>query len=106
MNSKNAQIIGNLFAGLVEIDYSQGNSIGWNAFFRLRVLVNVLKPLPTGFWSKDVQGVAQWFHIKYERLPDFCFFCGCMGHIIKGCKQREEEDYYRWSKTHRNMVRG
>lgn len=25
---------------------------------------------------------------RYEQLPDFCFYCGCVGHVEKGCEQR------------------
>lgn len=39
--------------------------------------------------------------MTYEKLPDFCYGCGCLGHIIKGCESNsgtveEELPYGAW----------
>lgn len=43
-------------------------------FFRVRVAVDVLKPLKKGMRLRRDSG--EWFTVdfKYERLPTFCFF--------------------------------
>lgn len=39
--------------------------------------------------------------MTYEKLPDFCYGCGCLGHIIKECEDHngatdEELPYGAW----------
>lgn len=31
------------------------------------------------------EGQKSWVLFKYEKLPRFCFGCGCIGHGIKEC---------------------
>ena len=31
-----------------------------------------------------------WASIKYEKLSDFCFVCGKLGHLWKNCDKRIE----------------
>ncbi|KAL0005102.1 hypothetical protein SO802_012663 [Lithocarpus litseifolius] len=53
-------------------------------FLRVRVAVNVLEPLCRGrrvTFNDDSNG---WVSSRYERLPNFCFWCGHLDHIDKG----------------------
>lgn len=54
-----------------------------SSFLRARVYVDVNKPLvrfvPITFKERKK------YHVYYEKLPDFCFFCGCMGHVVEEC---------------------
>lgn len=71
-------------------NYAQlGNSI------RIRVKMDITKPLRRGFMInlKDSRELC-WVTIRYERIPDFCFNCGVIGHVVKDClsKRNEEND--------------
>lgn len=58
-------------------------------FMRARVCVNITQPLVTGVWipRKDLPNTWAW--IYYEKLQDFCFKCGRLGHGKKDCEEQE-----------------
>uniref|UniRef100_A0A803QKQ2 Reverse transcriptase domain-containing protein n=1 Tax=Cannabis sativa TaxID=3483 RepID=A0A803QKQ2_CANSA len=59
----------------------------WGPYFRLRVMFEVAQPLPRGI-PVHFSGINKvvWLELKYENLPDICFFCGRMRHSYnKGC---------------------
>ncbi|KAJ4845539.1 hypothetical protein Tsubulata_036634 [Turnera subulata] len=53
--------------------------------FLLRWGVDVNKPLVTGFFYKDEEGLRRCFRFRYEGLEEFCYHCGIMGHITTRC---------------------
>ena len=78
-----------------EVAVSLGESIGkvtlpskdyvmhGGEFMRVRVAVNVLEPLCRGrrvTLNDDSNG---WVSFRYERLPNFCFWCGHLDHMDK-----------------------
>lgn len=40
-----------------------------------------------GFWWTNRKGKERWANIKYERIPDFSFWSGKMGHTLSTCKE-------------------
>ncbi|XP_050259866.1 uncharacterized protein LOC126704929 [Quercus robur] len=54
-------------------------------FMRVRVEVDVMKPLCRGrrvTWDEASEG---WIYFKYERLPNICYWCGHLSHDDKDC---------------------
>ncbi|XP_065617500.1 uncharacterized protein LOC136062418 [Quercus suber] len=54
-------------------------------FMRVRVEVDVMKPLCRGrhvTWDEASEG---WIYFKYERLPNICYWCGHLSHNDKDC---------------------
>lgn len=50
-------------------------------YMRLRVQIDVSKPLRRGATVQlGSNGAKVWTSFKYERVPDFCFGCGRIGH--------------------------
>lgn len=37
-------------------------------------------------------GENRWVNFKYERLPNFCYWCGMLDHAIKECPERSLEN--------------
>ena len=46
-----------------------------------------------------------WVGIKFERLPNFCYWCRCVSHSDRGCKKwlcskgrlrEEDQEYGEW----------
>lgn len=54
-------------------------------FFRVRVLVNTADPLVNECWHKKELNHKTWVEFGYERLQDFCYRCGRIGHVNNEC---------------------
>ncbi|KAJ4841085.1 hypothetical protein Tsubulata_030203 [Turnera subulata] len=75
-----------LFPEVLEICLPVDNSILWAEFFLLRVRIDVNKPIPTGFITKDrLNDMAIRVDFRYEDLGDVCYYCGLIGHLEKDC---------------------
>lgn len=55
-------------------------------FVRMKTEVNINNPLLAGFQWTNARGEEKWVSIKYERLLDFCYGCGKLGHTSQGCE--------------------
>ncbi|KAL0456836.1 UNVERIFIED_CONTAM: hypothetical protein Slati_1022800 [Sesamum latifolium] len=87
MTKEVATFIGNRIGCLCDSD-QQKEPEAWGSFMRLRVTMDVTKPLPRVLKIRTVLGDEQLVSFSYERLPNFCYLCGCLGHISKWCKSR------------------
>ncbi|KAF2306458.1 hypothetical protein GH714_018447 [Hevea brasiliensis] len=85
MTKSNAQLIGNLFAGLIEVDFASTPDASVGSCMRLRVEVNINKPLLERFTSKKENGQLERIRFKFERLLEFCYMGGLVGHQINVC---------------------
>nr|XP_023870320.1 uncharacterized protein LOC111982935 [Quercus suber] len=81
----------------VEAAYSIGETIGkvsrpkdieemkGGNFMRVRVEIDITKPLCRGrkiSWDQSGEG---WAVFMYERLPNICYWCGLLSHDNKDC---------------------
>ncbi|OMO96966.1 hypothetical protein CCACVL1_04733 [Corchorus capsularis] len=105
---RNAERVGNVMGRIVEIeDVQWGKAIG-RGFLRLRVAMDVERSLLGGFWLPRKNGHKIWAEIRYEKLGDFCYKCGKLGHIEKTCDKEEvieagKKMYGPWMRT--GMIR-
>ena len=75
-------------------------------FLGIRVEVPIDKPLRKGGYVKNEEGGKFWVDFRYERLPNFCYICGFLGHDEKHCQaspmeQRLGRQYSEWLKAGR-----
>ncbi|XP_023888298.1 uncharacterized protein LOC112000407 [Quercus suber] len=54
-------------------------------FMRVRVAVDITKPLCRGRWVTWDQTEKGWVSFLYERLPNICYWCGHLSHDDKDC---------------------
>ncbi|OMO70992.1 reverse transcriptase [Corchorus capsularis] len=80
----NAERIGNKIGRLIEIEDPSMVGFG-KGYLRIRVALPILESLVDGFWVPKENGDRIWAVVKYERLMDFCFNCGRLGHVLKFC---------------------
>ncbi|MBA0834062.1 hypothetical protein Goarm_006449, partial [Gossypium armourianum] len=81
--------VGNALGELIAIDWKDCFG-GWAEFMRLKVKIDVSKPLRRVVKLVDKEGMETIRVIKYELLPDFRYVCGLIGHSIKTCKNKVE----------------
>jgi hypothetical protein len=82
MNKEVGSKIGQSLGEVLSVDMA-GNGGGWGVL-RIRVILDLSKPLERGR-TLQVGGTSCWVSFKYEKLPLFCFTCGCILHGSAGC---------------------
>ncbi|KAJ1395066.1 Zinc finger, CCHC-type [Sesbania bispinosa] len=98
MNTKNATKIAGFIGEVVLVENPFVNGHLLRSFMRIRVRINVKKPLITGFWLPRKDLPKTWIFIKYERLQGFCYNCGVIGHDNRTCKKGNEMAVYNISR--------
>lgn len=58
---------------------------GWKPYVRIRVTMNINKPLKRRMKIKLEGNSSSWINFKYEKLGTFCFVCGIIGHSERNC---------------------
>lgn len=76
--------IGNFVGKFVKSDPVNMNG-GWRMYVRIRVTLDLDKPLKRRMKIKREGGEWSWINFKYERLSTFCFVCGLLGHSERDC---------------------
>ncbi|KAL2905711.1 hypothetical protein RDABS01_004421 [Bienertia sinuspersici] len=89
-NDASPKEVGECMGGFIEFDNS--DPLGLDNFMRLKVLIDIAKPLRRGFKIAVRTNTTKWVDVKYERLGDFCYFCGRLGHTDKDCPNIAKED--------------
>ncbi|KAJ1382435.1 Zinc knuckle CX2CX4HX4C [Sesbania bispinosa] len=89
MNVKNACKIAQKIGSVISVEdpFVEGQLL--RPFFKVKVEVNIKKPLLTGFSIPRKDLPRTWVFIKYERLQDFCYNCGVLGHDFWKCKEEK-----------------
>lgn len=76
--------IGNFVGEFVKSDLTNFKG-GWKMYARIRVTLNIDKPLRRRMKIKWEGADWSWVNFKYERLSTFCFVCGTLGHSERDC---------------------
>lgn len=85
MTCKNATQVMERFGEVREVENSLVDGNLYRDFMRVRVLLNVLKPLPVGCWIPRKDLPKTWIVFRFERLQDLCYKCGILGHDFRSC---------------------
>ncbi|KAL2899240.1 hypothetical protein RDABS01_024322 [Bienertia sinuspersici] len=102
LNQGNIEKIGNKLGSFIRMDNS--GAMGIDKSIRIRIWIDVRKPLLKKVKLKMRNGVEEYFEVKYEKPPLFCFYCGKMGHGVKDCDdcrdvEEPENNYGPWMKA-------
>ena len=99
MNSTVGNYIANEIGIPILVDAPK-SGLAWGPFLRIRVDIDITKPLMRGKMI-HIEGVEKGcVYFKYERLPIYCYRCGILGlqerecqHARKWCISSDEDDY-------------
>ena len=64
---------------------------GWTKSIRVKILLNLREPLIDEITLDKANGQEITLLVKYERLPNICYFCGRIGYAERDCKAKEED---------------
>lgn len=78
--------VGNYVGEYVE-SYSRNFTGVWREYMRIRVTIDITKPLKRRMKIRKAGGEWLWITFKYENVPTFCFICGLVGHSEKFCNK-------------------
>ena len=70
--------------GKVNVRTNEAETEGDN-FMHVRVTIDISQPLSRGRIVSLDSSKELWVHVKYERLPSLCFWCGCLTHDDRDC---------------------
>lgn len=84
LSNKILESIGNYVGTFIKSDPQNLNG-SWKLFSRIIVAMDVEKPIIRRMRIKREGGEWTWINFKYERLSNFCFLCGLMGHSDRDC---------------------
>ena len=77
--------------GTIWQDIDEGETDG-GSFLRMKVTIDTNKPLCRGRLISLPHGEQSWVSFKYERLPNFCYWCRCLNHGDRDCDLSVESE--------------
>ncbi|KAL3635168.1 hypothetical protein CASFOL_019715 [Castilleja foliolosa] len=109
INLENAKFIGDGIGKFVKEDLGPGQK--WKYSLKMQIEIDTQEPL-LGAMIFQVGGTKIKIEIRYERIVDFCYLCGHLGHKAigcpnsgqEGCKSLGNESYGAWLKFENNHI--
>lgn len=84
-NYRSDEAVRGLVEGMGEIMEMEEDVLGLERFRRVRIILDVRKPIRRTRKFRNSQGELVQVEYKYERLSFFCLACGVIGHSERDC---------------------
>nr|POE94158.1 uncharacterized protein CFP56_17489 [Quercus suber] len=104
---ENVLKIGSMAGRALDTDLVGPGSVVWSRNVRVRVEIDVSCPLVPGFPLERDQLPDLWIPFKFEKLRNFCYGCGRLGHDQCDCPDKEVISgfYGKWLKADNDEFR-
>ena len=79
------EVVGNIIGTTIRVADLEDVGEGCE-FLRVRVAMNITKPLPRCCKLRSEGKHIGWALLKFEHLPNFCYWCGRVDHVEKDCE--------------------
>ena len=77
--------IGREIGSIQSIEDVAASQLYWKKFIRLRIDIDINKPLVPGAFLPRRNNDDLWIGFKSKKLPEVCFSCGKIGHLMWDC---------------------
>lgn len=113
LHSSMAEVLGNAMGTFLRPDVLEDKWCVGDAL-RFRVKIDITKPIRRMIHIKGPADQKLCVRLAYENLPNFCYYCGIIGHLVKDCSECldfahpsgdipvERLKYGDWLRTHVN----
>ncbi|KAJ4841014.1 hypothetical protein Tsubulata_034619, partial [Turnera subulata] len=81
LSSELLQAVCNEIGRLVRLDHNTEEALR-GRYARVALEIDLSKPLQSQVFVDNT-----WYNISYENIPDICFECGLVGHVLSACPQ-------------------
>ncbi|KAK4410307.1 hypothetical protein Sango_0103700 [Sesamum angolense] len=92
MTREISAFIGNKLGRFKDVDLD-GNGEALGSSVRIRVALDITKPLARALKIRTVLGNEQLISFTYEHLSNFCYLCCCFGHLSRQCELQFQVDF-------------
>ncbi|KAL0361212.1 UNVERIFIED_CONTAM: hypothetical protein Sradi_3805700 [Sesamum radiatum] len=92
MSKDMARFIADHLGKFIQVDADNTGHV-WGSSMRLRVHLDITKPLKRVLKLRTTLSDEQLLSFTYEKLPNFCYLCGHLGHLSKFCDLRFTDDF-------------
>lgn len=92
LESRSVKHVRSFAQNLGEVMDIDDDGVEWDKSARVKVAMDVTRPLRRVLRFRNRMGQLSMVEIKYERLPTFCYVCGILGHIERDCVEATEDE--------------
>ena len=104
VTQETGETIGSTLGTVVQVADPEDDGTG-GEFLRVRIKLDISRPLPRCCKLWNAGKLVGWVGLKFERLPNICYWCRRVGHGDRDCEvwlhsrgrlRREEQQYGEW----------